>query len=205
MLYYKDRERDSQVEKDITDKRRADVSEGRIAGLKRHQSELNRLVIESLQGSLLYLIGKTPYERITITQLCKKAGVSRMAFYGNFTSKDEILKSIITGLQRQLIDRVGSPFRQPVTKDWYIGLFELLKENADVLQRIFEAGFQSKYLELINEILQSYEYTETEDIYLRLIWCGGIVNAVIYWLSNGLKETPEMMAEMCGAFLKSRN
>lgn len=128
-----------------------------------------------------------------------------MAFYGIFSTKDDILTSIITGLQIEMVDRIGSPFREPITEQWYVGLFRLVKEKADVLKNIFAAGFQSKYLELINEILQRHKNMATEEVYLRLFLCGGIVNAVIYWLSHGLKESPEEMAVISNKFLYNYN
>ena len=67
------------------------VNSERLVGLRRHSEEVNKLVVESLQGALLQLIVKKDYDSITVTELCRKAGVSRMAFYGNFQSKDDIL------------------------------------------------------------------------------------------------------------------
>ncbi|MGN1053237.1 MAG: TetR/AcrR family transcriptional regulator [Candidatus Scatosoma sp.] len=189
----------------VADKKRKIVSEAQTAGLKRHCEEINRIVTESLQEALLALIEKNAYDSITITALCKKAGVSRMAFYGNFSSKDDILKSIITGLQKDLVLRIGSPFRKPVTEQWYVGLFRFVKEKASVLKLIFDAGFQVKYLELVNGILQRHKNMAAEEVYLRLFWCGGIVNAVIYWIAHGLKESPEEMAGICNKFLFSYN
>ena len=188
-----------------TDKKRKIVSEEQTAGLKRHREELRRIVTESLQEALLALMEKQCYDAITITALCKKAGVSRMAFYGNYATKDDILKSVITDLQKELVRRIGSPFRKPVTEQWYVGLFRLVKEKSNVLKLIFGAGFQVKYLELVNGILQRHKNMATEEIYLRLFWCGGIVNAVIHWLAHGLKETPEEMAAICNKYLFSYN
>ena len=121
-----------------------------MSGLRRHSEELNKIVIESLQGALLQLITKKPYDSITVTELCKKAGVSRMAFYGNFESKDDIIKKIVYDLQTELFLRIGSPFRQEVTYNWYLDMFRFSAEKSDVLKSIFCAGYQGKYLELVN-------------------------------------------------------
>ena len=53
-------------------------------GLKKHTDEVNKVIIDSLIEALLLLMKEYQYEDISITMLCKKAGVSRMAFYGNF-------------------------------------------------------------------------------------------------------------------------
>ena len=56
--------------------------ERKTAGLRRHAEELNKLVTDSLGEALLSLMADKPYAKITVTELCKKAGVSRAAFYG---------------------------------------------------------------------------------------------------------------------------
>ena len=50
---------------------------------------------------------------------------------------------------------------------------------------------------MINSLILRHKDMQSEDNYLRLLWSGGIVNAVVYWLSNGMAETPEQMASFC--------
>ena len=169
----------------------------RLSGLRKHSEEINKIVIESLQGALLKLIGKLPYERITVTELCKKAGVSRMAFYGNFASKDDIFKRIVSDLQTEMLVSIGSPFRQTLTLEWYVKLFNFVKDKSGILQPIFSAGYQDKYLKLVNSIVLRHKDMQPDETYLRLLWSGGIVNSVVYWLVNGMTETPEQMAQYC--------
>ncbi|HIS07210.1 MAG TPA: TetR/AcrR family transcriptional regulator, partial [Candidatus Choladocola avistercoris] len=47
---------------------------------------------ECLYTALLLLMEKKPYEDITITEIAKKAGVSRMSYYRLYKSKDDILE-----------------------------------------------------------------------------------------------------------------
>lgn len=181
-----------------TDKKKKNViNEDRLAGLRRHSEEINGIVIESLQGALLQLICKKPYESITVTELCKKAGVSRMAFYGNFASKDDIFSKIVSDIQIEMLSRIGSPFRQSISLNWYVKMFEFVKEKAHILRPIFSAGYQDKYLEFVDAIVLRHKDMQQEETYLRLIWSGGIVNSVVYWLVNDLTETPQQMAEYC--------
>ena len=183
---------------DATYKNEKKVSaEERLSGLRRHSEELNRVVIESLQGALLQLIAKKSYDSITVTELCKKAGVSRMAFYGNFESKDEIIRKILYDLQSELFARIGSPFRQAVAYNWYLDMFRFTAEKAEILKSIFCYGDQGKYLELVNSMILRHKDLQSDDTYQRLLWSGGIVNAVVYWLSSDMAESPEQMATFC--------
>ncbi len=173
------------------------VNSERLVGLRRHSEEVNKLVVESLQGALLQLIVKKDYDSITVTELCRKAGVSRMAFYGNFQSKDDIFRRIVTDLHKEMMSRIGSPFRQKFSVKWYEDMFRFVSEKSNVLEPIFAAGYSDKYLQLVNGLVRRLKTDSPADIYLRLLWTGGIINAAVYWLTNGKKETPEQMASYC--------
>lgn len=169
----------------------------RLAGLRRHSEEVNKLVVESLQQALLLLITKKPYDSITVTELCRKAGVSRMAFYGNFDNKDDIFRQIVSELHLELMSRVGSPLRQAPNVNWYVQLFEYVEEKSNVLQPIFNAGYREKYLQLVNSYILRHTELSDENVYLLLFWCGGVINAVSHWLHDNMRETPEQMANYC--------
>ncbi|MGN1093953.1 MAG: TetR/AcrR family transcriptional regulator, partial [Candidatus Neoclostridium sp.] len=82
-------------------------------GLRRHNAELNKIVRESLQTALVVLLRQKEYSKISITELCKKAGVSRMAFYNNYQTTDDLLESTVIDYNKNLIiDKIGSPFRE---------------------------------------------------------------------------------------------
>ena len=51
----------------------------------------NNIVKESLTDALFTLMSNKEFNDITITELSKKAGVSRLSFYRNYTSKEEII------------------------------------------------------------------------------------------------------------------
>ncbi len=181
------------------------MDENRLAGLRKYSEDQNKIVCESLQKALLLLMKGKPYESISITELCKKAGVSRMSFYGNFKTKDDILNRIITKLQFELVERIGSPFRQPVTLEWYQNLFLLIQEHADTIQPIFGAGFQKRYLDVVNGIALRHSDMATEEIYKRLLWNGAMLNITTYWLATDMQIPPAEMAQICRKYITSYN
>ena len=46
---------------------------------------------QCIAEALITLIEEKEYQDISVTEICKIAGFSRMAYYRNFTNKDEIL------------------------------------------------------------------------------------------------------------------
>ena len=67
-----------------------------INGLIKANQISNKLTKESIQEALLVLLSKKAIEEVRITEIVKKAGISRTAFYNNYTSKEEVLNDIIT-------------------------------------------------------------------------------------------------------------
>ena len=52
---------------------------------------------EYLQQALLLLMENKPIEKIKVSELCQKAGVSRMTFYRLYGDKMEVIKDMISG------------------------------------------------------------------------------------------------------------
>lgn len=170
----------------------------KLSGLKAHSQEINKISKESLVTSLILLMKQKPYDKITISELCIKAGVSRTAFYGNFKTKDDLLTLYVLNMNTELINKIGSPFRNDTSLDWYINLFQVIKDNSEILILIFKAGFQKKYLEILNSMVLHNPSIPIEKKYQRLIWSGGVENALSYWLlESSLKESVEDIALYC--------
>lgn len=173
------------------------VVESRLSGLKKHSEELNRVVIESLQNALFMLMKQKEYSKITITELCQKAGVSRSAFYDNFRTKNDIVKKTADEFNHKIVEVLGSPFRSTTDERWYINLFKFVKENLELIKPMFDAGMQTNYLKLLNAMILHDDQIETDVKYQRLIWIGGMENAIDYWVKNGMIETAEEMGRIC--------
>lgn len=174
------------------------MTENRIIGLQNHNEDLNKLVCESLQTALLLILKNKEYSKISVTEICQKAGVSRTAFYNNFQTIDCLLENIVVEYNKNLIiNKIGSPFREYTNYEWYVKLFKCVKENADFLLTLFNAGFKDKYLSIINSLVLHDENIPTTKKYLRVIWTGGIVNTIIYWLENNMQESIEEISKFC--------
>ena len=53
----------------------------------------NRITKESIFTSLMILMEQKNFQEISITEIAKKAGVSRMAFYRNYNLMEDIIIS----------------------------------------------------------------------------------------------------------------
>lgn len=53
---------------------------------------------EYITEALLQLMNKKNYENITITDIAERAGVTRITFYRNFNTKDDIVKQYVQNI-----------------------------------------------------------------------------------------------------------
>ena len=121
------------------------MTDGKINGLRVYNENLNKTICESLHTALLLLLKQKEYSKISITELCKKAGVSRMAFYNNFQTLDNLLENVVVEYNKTfIIYKIGSPFREYTDYEWYVKLFESVKQNSEFLTTLFKAGFKEK-------------------------------------------------------------
>ncbi len=172
------------------------TDDNKLRGLKKHNKQLNQIISESLEEALMLLMQEKPFDSISITELCQKAGVSRMAFYGNYKSKDDIITKIVSTSNHEILNEIGSPFRAGVDETWYLNLFKILHRRADLLKIIFSAHFEYYYLSLVNDMVLR-NHPVSEDAYRRIIWAGGMVNTVIHRVNNDQKESLEDIAKFC--------
>lgn len=59
----------------------------------------------ALQRAFKSLLESKPYERIAVDEICKAAKVGRSTFYTHFRSKDDLKRSGLEALRRQLVAR----------------------------------------------------------------------------------------------------
>ncbi len=139
--------------------------------------------------ALLILMKNKKYNNITITDITKKAGVTRITFYRNFKSKEEILKYYLKGL--------FDTWYKKWQDDKNIGyqIFNFFWENKDIIDLLYKANLQ--YL-LIDNILALHDYKKEDPdaiayskvtvAYLIFGWCDE-------WYKRGMKNTPQEMAQ----------
>ncbi|MCM1043798.1 MAG: TetR/AcrR family transcriptional regulator, partial [Corallococcus sp.] len=166
-----------------------------VSGLKNHNKELHDLTTQSVCKALLILMKTNNYNDISVSDLCKKAGISRTAFYKNFETKDNVYKKIVLELNYDIIRKFGNPFRQEGI-EWYKGFFETVKENLDFFALMLKTDFQILYLRHINKVLTDGK-TNSEIIYRRAMWNGAIQNIAAMWIERGMPESVEQIAEIC--------
>jgi len=169
--------------------------------LREHSRQSNAFVKECLKTAMIQLAKEKDYNEITITALCKRAGVSRMAFYRNYQIPNDVIYEIARDLNTYVINLVGSPFRCTVDRRWYIQVFESIALHREEMSLMFQENFQYQWMKIVNDFAVHDPRFSPEKKYQRMMWAGGFENVVSYWLNNGMTEPPEELADYCLQYL----
>lgn len=165
--------------------------------LKRRNSELKQLTRECLTEALFSLMKEYDFEQITVTRLCEKAGVSRNTFYKTFGSVRDVFRGSVMRFNRDIIfRRLGNPFGKTCQKQWYEDYFNIIAQYADMLRVVMNSDVALYYMQQVNALMVSPKQ-DAETRYARYMWSGAIQNITMEWLSSGMLQSPEQMAEIC--------
>jgi len=166
--------------------------------LRMSNEESNRLTRECLQTALIHLMSEKPFEQITITELVKRSGVSRTAFYRNYTSKDMILTELSNAFfdsLTQSLDGVRSPedfYR------WYRDAFQIIYDRADLFRLLMLSHLPKHALVGAEVILERVHPSSTPEEHYRLVALeNGFAAILADWFNSGMKESAETMAALC--------
>src|SRR5580692_1044589 len=66
-----------------------------------------------LQQAHISLILEKGYEAITVDDICNEANVGRSTFYAHYTSKDDLRRSGLEHLRKELVDRQKDALAKP--------------------------------------------------------------------------------------------
>lgn len=154
-----------------------------------------------LAQALIDLMEKKPLEEISITELTKKAGVSRMSYYRSFSSKQHILEEYLQSIVRR--------FHAEGEKEGYLGKghgyyqilysFQFFRQYSRFALCLHDANLSSILLDGLNRYMDDYFLPPKADFLKRCkayAFAGALYNLYIQWLMDGMQQSEETMAEI---------
>ena len=153
-----------------------------------------------LTKALLLLLKKKKLNEITISELCKKAGLSRLSFYRNYDSMEEIIREHLSGITDSFLASSSANFRTTPREEFITLLFEHMYSIRDLvsllidnnLSYLLKEEFDAAFMRSVNTYNDPYRCYVASGVYFNLFY---------YWFSNGCKEKPSEVSRMLDGFL----
>jgi len=170
--------------------------------LRLSNEEANRLTRECIEAALVLLMQDAEFSSISITDIIKKAGVSRSSYYRNYSSKEEILTDVFNQAAEAIVNALSEELDAQNMISSYRVLFEKVQETRRLFEIIQMAGMIDRFQMAVNEkYLQVVNASSAVEYYRVLSWIGSIFNIIFGWIERGYQETPDQMAYICSQFL----
>lgn len=165
--------------------------------------ETNRLTREAICTALVMLIREQPFEKITVTDIVKRAGVSRTAYYSNYSSKQDILTelvdSLILEINQDLLPYTNEQNGKAKEPEKFITiLFQVLSKQRDIYQTLIDASFQHIILDRLTDTMQSNITDKSEEnLYRAYFNAGALYNIFTKWMQSGSATPIDEMTRIC--------
>ena len=156
-------------------------------------SEDNQEVKASITRAFFDLIKEQPPEELSVTQIARTAGVSRMSYYRNYYETVDIVKEFLRAFFDDLQDKAGKD--SPVWTATYGQIFlEHMRWHRDKILLLVENGYLEQILTSFNEAIEEIAGdmpVSSVERYRLYCAAGASFNTSLLWLQEGCKESVE--------------
>ena len=162
--------------------------------------EMNALTKESIFTALMILMKEKDYNSITITDLTKKAGVSRMAYYRNYQTKEDIIIKHMDEIFDEYVKEVIHSYHEDFSSI-YVAFFRHFRKHHEMVEVLIQADLTDLILQQFDGYISFIE----KGIFQKLVGnkinkyelyyaAGGLYKILLEWIKGGMKESDEEMA-----------
>jgi AcrR family transcriptional regulator len=167
----------------------------------------------ALQHAHISLILKKGYDAITVDDICNAANVGRSTFYAHYTSKDDLRRSGLEHLRKELVDRQKDALAKSGNiRDRSLGfslaMFEHARDHIDLYKALVGGRGGAIALGTIRQILSDLIRNElvatadkkSADVIPRELAVqyvvGSFMAVMTWWLDGGAKLPPQRIDVM---------
>ena len=152
---------------------------------------------KEITNALLKLMQDHPYSEISVKQIVMETSVVRKTFYLNFTSKDDVLNSIINRGILEYTQALSATSEGPFTV-----IFDFCEKNKELLQLLHKNNMLYLLLLKLNEVIPECNRTmdksnnpfaktigNLDPDYIIAFNIGAIWNVIFKWVDRGMVDS----------------
>ena len=153
--------------------------------------------------ALYTLMHKYDYDEISVKDICKRAGVSRMSFYRYYRMKDDIFITYCDERFEEFYNNIKS-IKDLTINEFTLKMFKFIDKYRRQIKVLFQAHREFMLLDQLNSYtkytisnLKSDHFTDQKNNPIcTYFMSGGLFNVIVYWINNPNPSSPEKMNEM---------
>ena len=168
---------------------------------------------EAIFSALITLLSKKDFNQITVGEIIDEADIGRATFYAHFETKEFLLKELCEELFGHIFDAADGEhlerkyiFNCDAPDSVFLHLYQHLQKNDNKIlellashnNELFMRYFKINLKKLVASQLQLFDTRKNEKL-PKDFWVNHIastfVETIVWWIDNGMKESPETMTE----------
>lgn len=161
-----------------------------------HAQAIKKDTKEFITTAMLQMLKKDTLSSLTVSQVCKRAGVSRMAFYRNFDGLEQIVYEYYQPKIAAIFDVIHQNSKDSVKFDTQLEFFNLF---GDDLLSSADLGFEPIIQKIFIEEIKKF-YTEDGDDYWTTFMSAGVYSVWRKWLLDGKQKALNEIMEFLKQF-----
>ncbi len=157
-----------------------------------------------LREALLDLMSEKPVDRITPTELCRRANINRNTFYSHYYSVRELLQSIEDELKDEIISAVSTKLQAGNVSVLLCEICEMIYKKKDLYRVLLSEYGDTKFLEDLIETVKDFVIEDwlkkgmkmdesTCDLVFKF-FVDGSLSLIRHWAQNDMVQLPQEIA-----------
>ena len=156
-----------------------------------------RASMHKMEQVLIELLQAKELHEISVSDLCKRAGVNRSTFYANYMD----IYDLADKLREKLEGEVAALYEEEMTLGYnsndYLKLFRHIARNQALYQTYFRLGYDEQHRVWYYDTDLAEKHFDNRFITYHIeFFKSGLTRIIKLWLQNGCRETPEEMLEI---------
>lgn len=158
-----------------------------------------------LKQTLMKMLQEKPLKKISTSELCRRADISRNTFYTYYRDPEELLQMLMDKFSQTLYETVLDQLEIPDILKSANAICSLIKSEPELskwlLTHLQNSKFVTKTIDVARDRVSAYyrkalpELTDRDMEYLFNYMCYGTLHMLLTWVNNGLIESSEDVAQ----------
>lgn len=144
------------------------------------------------------LLESNDFDKLSVCDIVEKAGVSRMSFYRNFKSKEDLVFQLFDELTKELrtnIINLETKNQYTILKEY----FEIFKKYKNQILSLANSNISKTIGTTMIQKFHSnvpHDYMSKTSKYIPIYYFSAITHVLIQWLVDGTNESTDEMARL---------
>lgn len=144
---------------------------------------------EYIITALFQLLETTPFDKISVSDVAKRAGVSRMTFYRTYRSKSDVILDYFNTKREKYRCEFGANHKFVNYDEIVYYAFKMLYEEKKNILTLEKQGLIHLFLEVItNGMVANFKENGFGKESTAYMYAGALYNLAVYWIKNDCKE-----------------